>query len=178
MPHQRSQRAPRLSGRRRRQTGFTLIEALVTMIVIALGLLGNAALIVNAAKLNKGGSFRTQAVAMSQDIAERMEANPAGALAGAYAATGSAQSTASADCTTSRCTADSFAAYDLANWQATLANALPGASWTISQTSAAGANPSVYNIQVSWTERRASATYSTTGTAETFSYTTSKTVYQ
>jgi len=156
--------------------GFSLVEVLVTIVVIAFGLLGNATLTMRASKLNQGGVFRTHAVTFSQEIAERMEANPTAALAGSYAVASGTVITSSFDCATAACSTANLAIYDLATWQANLAANLPGAKTTIIQTSAANASPATYTIQVDWTEQRDSVTYSAAGTTETFSYVTTKTV--
>lgn len=163
---------------RRSEGGFTLVEVLVTVLIIALGLLGNASLMLRASKINQGGLFRTHAVTLSQEIAERMEVNPVAAIAGRYTVGAGAVVTSGFDCSATTCNSDNLATYDIATWQADLADSLPGADWTITQTTAAGANPAVYTITLSWTERRDSATYATAGTTENFSYVTTKTVFQ
>lgn len=156
--------------------GFSLVEVLVTILVIALGLLGNASLTLRASKLNQGGVFRTHAVTYSQEIAERMDANPTAALAGNYVVASGTVVNSSFDCVAIPCTAANLATFDLAAWRADMAAALPGAKSQIVQTSVANANPATYTIQVDWTEQRDSVQYSTAGTTETFSYVTTKTV--
>lgn len=163
---------------RRPDSGFSMVEVLVSTLVIALGLLGNAGLLLNASKLNQGGVFRTQAITYSQEIAERMEANPAGALAGNYEVASGTVVTAGFDCDAAACNAANLADFDVATWQAGLAAALPNADWAIVQTSAVNANPATYTIRVDWTERRESINYATAGFSETFSYVTTKTVLQ
>jgi type IV pilus assembly protein PilV len=160
------------------QDGFSLVEVLVTILVIALGLLGNASLLMRASKVNQGGVFRTHAVTYSQEIAERMEANPTGSRAGNYTVASGATVTSGFNCVTTLCSAANLATYDLATWQAAVRAALPGSNLVVTQTSAVGANPAVYTIQVNWTEQRESVTYASAGTTETFSYVTTKSVYQ
>jgi type IV pilus assembly protein PilV len=158
--------------------GFSLVEVLVTILVIALGLLGNASLMIRAAKTNQGGLFRTQAVTLSQEIAERMEANAVASLTGNYAVAAGVEVTSGFDCAAAQCNATNLATYDLATWQASVATALPGADWIITQTSGVGANPAVYTIQVNWTERRDSVAYAAGDESENFSYVTTKTIFQ
>ena len=57
-------------------SGFTLIEILVTMVIMSGGLLGLAGLQATALRDNIGATLRTQAVLYANDIAERMRANP------------------------------------------------------------------------------------------------------
>ncbi|MCB1919948.1 MAG: type IV pilus modification protein PilV [Candidatus Competibacteraceae bacterium] len=59
----------------RLQHGFTLIEVLVTVVVLAIGLLGLAGLQATALKYNSTAYQRSQAVILAYDIIERMRAN-------------------------------------------------------------------------------------------------------
>jgi len=64
-----------------RQTGFTLIEIMVTVVVLAIGLLGLAGLQTAALSFNSTAYQRSQATILSYDIAERMRARqPAGGI--------------------------------------------------------------------------------------------------
>ena len=55
--------------------GFTLIEVLVSVFILAVGLLGFAALQLTAINNNQEGYFKSQATIIAQDIASRMRAN-------------------------------------------------------------------------------------------------------
>jgi type IV pilus assembly protein PilV len=59
----------------RRQRGFTMIEVLVSMGIVAIGLLGLAALEVTAQQAQAESYARTQALAMLQGMVERINAN-------------------------------------------------------------------------------------------------------
>ncbi len=63
-----------------RQRGMTLIEILVTVLVLAVGLLGMASLTVGSLKNNQGAFLRTQATILAYDMADRMRANSAEAI--------------------------------------------------------------------------------------------------
>jgi type IV pilus assembly protein PilV len=68
----------------RKESGFTLLEVMVALLISAIGLLGLAALQVSA-RNNLDASFQySQASLLAQDLAERMRANPAGLRAGLY----------------------------------------------------------------------------------------------
>lgn len=56
--------------------GFTLIEIMVTLVVMTIGLLGLAGLQATAMQSNSGATLRTQAVIYANDMAERIRANP------------------------------------------------------------------------------------------------------
>ncbi|MBU2707412.1 type IV pilus modification protein PilV [Zooshikella marina] len=68
--------------------GISLIEVLITILVIGIGLLGLAGLQSVSMKNTYQASQRSQAMWLAQEIAERMRANPAGKEAGFYSTTG------------------------------------------------------------------------------------------
>jgi type IV pilus assembly protein PilV len=70
--------------RRSRLRGFTLVEALVALVVLSVGLLGVAGMQLSSLQTNSTAFQRTQATFLAEDIADRMRANRAQALAGAY----------------------------------------------------------------------------------------------
>lgn len=153
------------------QHGFSMIEILVTLVIVATALLGTAGLQVYAMRVNQGGQFRTQAVFLASDIAERMEANKQEAINGSYAlGNTTVAGTLSTACLTNPCNSISLAAFDLNQWGNSVASLLPQASWQITQTTAG--NPSTYSIVVRWTDR--SSDKATHG--ETFSYTATRTI--
>jgi len=55
--------------------GFTLVEALVALLVLSIGLLGVAALQLSSLRANNSASSRSQATFLAYDIADRMRAN-------------------------------------------------------------------------------------------------------
>ena len=81
------------------QAGFSMLEVLVSLMLIAVAMLGQAGMQANALKFTKGASLRMQAVMLSQELAERMEGNKTGAIAGNYvvATASSTVTTASTD---------------------------------------------------------------------------------
>ena len=163
------------------QRGFSMIEVLISLVLIAVTMLGQAGLQANALRFSKSGSLRMQAVFLSNEMAERMEGNKAGAIAGNYVI-GSASSTvltSATDCMSAPCSSSVLAAYDHAAWTTRVSAVLPSATWQITQTTTG--NPSTYSVVITWQDRRADSTrttYSTTGTTETFTVTTSRVIYQ
>ena len=170
-----------------------MIEVLVTLLIISLALLGTAGLQAYSMRLNQGGQFRTQAVFLAADLAERMEANKAAVVdpanANLYAVTGSTATAPAAACSVAAgaCLAAALAAADLAQWQFAVVNTLPQSSWTVAQT--VTGNPATYTIEINWVDRRADTTnaaYDSTlagvgsnvaGTGERFRYTATRTIY-
>jgi type IV pilus assembly protein PilV len=160
----------------KRSQGFTLLEVLISIFLIALGLLGAAALQGYSIKVTQGGQFRAQAVVIGMDIAERIEANNAGAVVGSYVATLPGAGTPP-DCITSACSPADIAVYDLSQVQDNLQRQLPSGAITITRS---GAGPFVYTVQVAWKERRYKAKTTSAATQETtesFSFTFNRTVY-
>ena len=59
----------------KKNTGFTLIEVLIAMIILAVGLLGLAGLQATTLKNNQSAYNRIKATQLAYDIADRMRAN-------------------------------------------------------------------------------------------------------
>jgi type IV pilus assembly protein PilV len=162
---------------RRSAQGFALLEILVTIVLMAIALLGTAAMQVYGIKVTQGAQFRAQAVVLATDLMERVEANNVGAVAGSYVAASLPATSSSLDCTANRCTPADMAQYDLVAFAQGVAQQLPSASATVSRS---GAGPYVYTVTLTWQERsfRASRSQSASAaTVETFSYTVSRTIY-
>lgn len=132
------------------QSGFSLIEVLVTMAIIAVAVLGMAGMQAHALRIQKDAGTRAAAIVVVLGLIERMETNNVGAVARNYVVTPSQVLTGLIDCRTSTCTAAQLANFDLNEFRQTLTERLPGASATIS---AAGTGPIVYTIEVTWSER-------------------------
>lgn len=66
------------STHRKPAVGFTLIEVLVTIIIVSIGLLGLAGLQINGLRANMSSEARSKATLLASDIIERMRANPLG----------------------------------------------------------------------------------------------------
>lgn len=58
------------------QRGFSLIEVLVALLVLAIGVLGMAALMSNSVRNNQSAFFRTQALVLATEMADRIRSNP------------------------------------------------------------------------------------------------------
>lgn len=69
MPMRHPKRSPRHA------TGMTLIEVLVTLVIISVGLLGVAALQLTTVRNNYDSFVRTQAATLAGDMLDRMRAN-------------------------------------------------------------------------------------------------------
>ncbi len=174
----------------RTEHGFSMIEVLVTLLIISLALLGTAGLQAYSMRLNQGGQFRSLAVFLAADLSERMEANRASALAGDYVVASTvganflaAAAAVSTACVTTACSAAELAAYDLSQWQNAVAASLPQSSWSVAQT--VSGSQSTYTVTINWVDRKTNANSAAAdanssfgsnaaGTGEKFSYTSSR----
>jgi len=68
----------------RHSAGMTLIEVLVTLVIISVGLLGVAALQLTTVRNNYDAYVRSQAAVMASDMLDRMRANRADAMNNLY----------------------------------------------------------------------------------------------
>lgn len=134
------------------QSGFSMIEILVTLVIVATALLGTAGLQIYAMRMGKSSHLRTQAIFLASDIAERMEANKPAAISGGYAlASTSVAPALSTACTTGPCDSSALRDYDLNQWSNAVASLLPNPQWTITSTTTG--NPNTYQILISWSEQ-------------------------
>lgn len=58
-----------------KQKGFSLLEILITLLIMSFGLLGISGIIVNSLKNNQSSYARSQASFLANDIIERMRSN-------------------------------------------------------------------------------------------------------
>lgn len=111
------------------QRGFSLIEVLVTLVIVTVALLSSAALQLLSKRSNYDAAQRTTAAHLAEDVLERMRNNsgalidyiPAAPLGGA--SLGVAPPVDCADPATV-CTGQELAAYDLWQWEQLLDGAL------------------------------------------------------
>ena len=169
-PNRRPQRHRRAAP----QGGFSLLEVLITLLLVGFWTLGSARMMSATTQLEKTAEFRSAAVVLASDLLERMEANKVAASTGAYVHSGGAQPTAPS-CTSAACTTSQLAAFDLAEWQTKLAARLPSATFSV--TSPAAGNPFTYTVTINWVDRRTAQTYATSGANEPFAYAATRTFF-
>jgi type IV pilus assembly protein PilV len=128
-------------------SGFTLIEVLIAMLVLAVGLLGLAGLQATSLKNNQSAYNRSQATQLAYDLADRMRANIAGKAR--YTAILPSSATAKANClTTTGCTPADLAENDLFEWNSAVSNNLPSGIGTLAVTG------NMFTIRITWDEDR------------------------
>lgn len=134
------------------QSGFTMVEVLVALVVLAIGLLGIAALYLNSLQSGRTAVYRTQAVNLAADLADRIRANRA-AQAAYATAFGDVEVEVASCFTTGGCVEGDLASSDLARWKATLAQLLPnGQGQVVFVAPVAPGEPANYVVTVQWAE--------------------------
>jgi type IV pilus assembly protein PilV len=68
----------------KKQNGSSLLEVLITLLIISFGLLGIAGILINSLKNNQSAYSRTQASILANDIIDRMRANKTAAETSPY----------------------------------------------------------------------------------------------
>lgn len=116
--------------------GFSLIEVLVSVLVLAVGVIGTAGMQLAAMRTGTQSSFQTAAVQLASELADKMRANSASMKA---ADTGNPYigidfqggpepgAAPSKSCYTDTCNSQELAQFDIHAWQSKLAAALPNA---------------------------------------------------
>ena len=140
-----------LSSQKRNALGSTLIEVLIALLLLAVGVLGAAAMQLNSLKYNQLAMVRSQATLAAYSIIDCMRANAPGVQAGSYLTSNSNNFTASG-----------IAGSDLDAWRSTLGQ-LPNGTGSIAMSTASGYNQ--VTVTVSWDESRAATVNS--GQAQT-----------
>jgi type IV pilus assembly protein PilV len=140
----------------RSQSGFSLIEVLVALIVLGVGMLGMGKMLLVSMKSNGTAYANTQAMFQATAMLDRIRANRATALSGSSSnyslptLTASSTYGAGPNCLTAACSASDMAKSDVANWLGNLsaANGLPSGQGSITFGSVNGQVTVV--IQVQW----------------------------
>jgi len=107
-------RNPRSTGRHKFETGFNLLEVMIALVVLAVGLLGLAALQNFSLKATHQSYQRTQATFLIHEIFDRMRANSSAITA--YVRPTYTDTVAGPNCALTVCTPATLALYDLQEW--------------------------------------------------------------
>lgn len=138
----------------RRQRGVTLIESLVAILVAALGILGILGVQMRTLTDTQTSTHRAQAVALIQDLSERLTVNPNALQAlDSYASAFNDNPTAvPTACAGTACDRTALASYDLAMWKQAVRNALPlgQASIFLAPGEGVAENRRLLGVMVAW----------------------------
>jgi len=115
--------------RRRAEHGYVLLEALIAVVIAAVGFIGAARMQTLGLAMNNSTQARQKATLLGYQMADRIRANQAGVSARAYdrptaGATGCLVATTG-------CTPAQLAAADVGEWQSEIASQLPGGAGVV-----------------------------------------------
>ena len=123
------------------QSGFGLVESLVALVVVSVGMIGIAVLYGQGLGASRTALYRTQAVILASDMADRIRLNR---RAGAVYQTAAAGTSRNCPCTPTQ-----MAENDLFVWNAVIDQQLPAADGTVTY---GASSPPTYTIQITWQE--------------------------
>ena len=126
-------------GSAKNQSGATLLESLIAMLIGTIGLLAVASMQFNGLRANNASMWRTQAAVLAQDFADRMRGNVDIARIGGYDTEGSLRNDIS------QADIDTWQALASANLPAGLGSAVCEAPCALGQA---------YTITLQWDELR------------------------
>lgn len=145
----------------KRERGFSMLEVLVSMLVIMFGALGIAGMQLLAITSTENARYQNVATMMGASLTAAMQANVAywGTPPPVIEVTGTTNNGGPAFSNSckglaSACTATQIAGYDLRNWGEEVATLLPEGKATI--TCPAGNNPAICTIRLRWKVRNVS----------------------
>jgi type IV pilus assembly protein PilV len=151
-------------------SGFTLVEVLVSLVVLSMGLLGIAKLVLFSAHSNDSAYLRSQATDLAYAILDDMRGNRSQAMAHAYDIAISTAPGAPGACMGVGCAPAALATYDVNTWLARLAAALPSGTGSVVTTTTVAPAPAgtTAYIIVQWDDAAAQSVFGGTpqGTAE------------
>jgi type IV pilus assembly protein PilV len=105
------------------QRGYIMFEVLISVLVISVGFIGLAGMQIGGLAAANDSLFRSKAVYLTYQMADRVRANIPGAVAGNYNnLTGLGSDPG---CVTTGCSASQMATNDFFEWAAEVASALP-----------------------------------------------------
>lgn len=141
---------------RRLQCGTSLIEALVALLVLALGVMGMAAVQTRSLATARTTNLRAVAIQAAEDLQDRIQANAAlrykPPLTNPYLTPWGAPPISDRDCTTAVCDGPQLATFDLMQWKKELTRSLPGGDGLVF---ASPTDPNQWGILVAWAETEA-----------------------
>jgi len=125
---------------------FTLVETLISMVILAVGLLGIAGMQAKGLKSTGNSNAITQASNLAENIIERMQGNPQGVTGGNYSNQTVNGSETDPNCLPN-CTSVTLAQTDLYAWGQTVSNSLPSGTGNVT-------NPGdgTFIITVAWSD--------------------------
>lgn len=154
----------------KKNSGFSLLEILISLVVLSMGMMGLAGLQIASLKGTNEAHFRHEASLLMMDMADRMRANLPGTDKGAYRSVNAVNCTAepSKSCDTVECTSEELAVYDMyaiacgitngSQRSNGIRNVLPEGTLTINcdggDCSTVGGIKKTHDIRITWKESK------------------------
>jgi type IV pilus assembly protein PilV len=142
-------RIPLLDTRPPRERGFTLVEIVVALLIIAIALLGISALYVEHTETAREAEPRIRAAELAEQMAQRIRANAAGRTGYANVVGVVCNKTAQPK------RAEDAAALEAACWSEQVASELPSGLGSIARDTST--TPETYVVAVSWSPAQGGA---------------------
>lgn len=135
-----------------RQSGFSLVEVLIALVIMSVGMLGIAGLYVESMQAGRTSIFRHNAVTIASDVADRIRANPS---AGAFYEGDPGNN----NCVLGNvdCDPEQMAANDIDLWKIQAGGMLPNGDVAITYDD--NVTPPTYEIVISWDEAGETQSY-------------------
>lgn len=129
------------------QKGFSLVELLVAVVILAIGVLGTIAMQARALNDNLDAYMRTQANLLAYDLSDRMRANPSGWVNNVPVALDNNCNFQSVSCSPIQ-----MAQYDFWNWQNDINEKLIGAKGIVDPNGnlCSGVPAAGMRIRITW----------------------------
>ena len=147
------------------QIGMSLLEVLVSVIILAVGMLGIASMLLVSSQANNSSYMKQQAIQTVYNIFDKVRANSQAAINGNYnvsniGSTGlpTALTTPSVQCNAASCTPSQLATYDTWNWLSNDVARLPNGCGSITSAPSAIVGNTIITVTVQWDDSPAQST--------------------
>ncbi len=135
--------------------GFTLIEALVSLLVFSIGLMGIAGLQMTSLRSSTSAHWHSQATWLAYEMSDRMRANQLGVDNGDYDLVDTASPPSDPGCMLTGCTPTQMSDLDKYDWSLSIDN-LPNGVGTVVR------NNNQFTITITWDEANGQTNFAMT----------------
>ena len=167
----------------KKESGFAMLEVLISMLIIMFGVLGIAGMQMLAINNTENARYQSLATILASSMAAKMQANKAywaapATLISVGSTITNSPSSYTGTCIGSVCSAADMATYDLITWRNSITGLLPSGTASISCPGLT--SPTVCRLTLTWSEKNIALNNSiggesgalATGTVKPYSYQT------
>ncbi len=138
-----------------KQSGVTLIEVLISVLILSVGLLGLAAMQLHASRFNHSAYLRSQASFLAYDYYDRMRSNRAEAInETSYLLNLNTTPATPSNCSTSACNESEMAAFDKSQWKQAVTSLLPDSDAEVTTANLSLTGTKLLTITIFWQDSR------------------------